>query len=198
MISFTAALVNGIEKAPEKRDDNAARAAVHEIADFFADIVFIYRTNDVAARVHALFHADDHVAGNERLGLFLNGEIAALLHARAVDPLRAAADQHDVFVAFRGDQREARAFALDQAVHGDGGGIADHVDRRKKLVHFLADGAGAFFDHAEKQTERSYGVVGTFLIRAFPSKFSTRSVKVPPTSISIEFIRRPRAAGHEW
>src|SRR5438309_10894687 len=49
----------------------------------------------------------------------------------------------------------------------------------------------------EKQTERSYGVVGTFLIRVFPPKLSTRSVNVPPTSISMEFIERPRDAAHE-
>ena len=75
---FDAALVHRIQEAPEKRDDEAARAAIDEVANFFADIVFIERADDVAARIHALLYADDHVSRDERVGLFLDGEVAAL------------------------------------------------------------------------------------------------------------------------
>ena len=46
----------------------------------------------LAARIHALFYADDHVARNQRVGFLLHREVAALGDARAVNPLGAAAD----------------------------------------------------------------------------------------------------------
>jgi hypothetical protein len=88
---FYAALVRGIQETPEERDDETAGAAAGEVTHFFADVVFIERADDVAARIHAFFYADDHVAGDKRVGFILHGEVAALGNAGAVNPLGAAA-----------------------------------------------------------------------------------------------------------
>src|ERR1700734_4024784 len=89
---FYAALVHGIQETPEESDNEAAGAATGEIANFFAHIVFIERADDVAPRIHALLYADNHIARDERIGLVLHGQVAAFGHARAVNPLRAAAE----------------------------------------------------------------------------------------------------------
>src|SRR5277367_62145 len=78
---FYAALVRGIQEAPEERDYEAAGAAAGQIANFFANIVFIERADDLAARIDALFYADDHVAGDERVGFVLDCQVAALGNA---------------------------------------------------------------------------------------------------------------------
>ena len=152
---FYAALVRGIEKAPKKRNDETARAPADEVADFFADVVFVQRADDIAAGIDALFDADDHVAGDERVGLFLNSKIAAFLDACAVNPLRATADQDHVFVAFGSDQAKAWAFFLDEAIHRDRGRVADHVDRWKKFFDLRPSAPAPSSITREKHTERS-------------------------------------------
>ena len=70
---FYAAFVRGIQETPEESDDEAAGATAGEIANFFTDVVFIKRADDVAAGIHAFLYADDHVAWDERVGLVLHG-----------------------------------------------------------------------------------------------------------------------------
>src|SRR6516162_80749 len=81
-----------IEKAPEKRDHKTARAAIDEVTNLGTQVLFVERTNDGATRIDSFLDADNHVAGNQRIGLLLNGKIAALGDACAVNPLCSAAD----------------------------------------------------------------------------------------------------------
>jgi hypothetical protein len=43
---------------------------------------------------------------------------------------------------------------------------------------------------SRKPTDRSYGVVGAFAVIRLSSQVRTRSVNVPPTSMSIAFMMR--------
>ena len=108
--------VHRIQKTPKQRDHKSARAPAGEIANFLSQVVFVQRPDYSAARVHTLLYADDHVPRYQRIGFVLNGKISALGNSRAVDPLRSPPEQHNVFVAFGGDQPQTRAFLFDQAV----------------------------------------------------------------------------------
>jgi len=59
-----------------------------------------------------------------------------------------------VFVAFGGDEPKARAFFFNQAVQGNRGGVADHVDRRKEPI----DGQADIRDHGGQQRHDEIGV----------------------------------------
>src|ERR1700751_217041 len=110
------ALVSGIKKTPKKRNNESARPAAHEVANLFAHVILVERPDNCAARIHSFLHAPDHVATDERLRLFLDRTVAALLHARPVNPLRAATNQNHVLVPFRRDQPETWPLLLDDPV----------------------------------------------------------------------------------
>jgi hypothetical protein len=98
----------------------------------------------------------------------LDRKVAALGNARAVNPLGAAAQQDDVFVAFGSDEAEARAFFFYQAIQRDGGGVADHFDGGKEVFDFHAEGGGAVFDYAGETDGEIVGSRRRLFDQGFP------------------------------
>src|SRR6266516_7209237 len=66
------------------------------------------------------------------------------------DALPISPDQDSIFVAFSRQQRQARTFALDQAVHRNGRRIAHHADAAKNLVERESQFLRADLDHIQE------------------------------------------------
>ena len=76
---FEPLLMRRIQKCPQERDDKATRAPVDQPVDFFAGIVLVQRAHDPPAPIDAFFDTGDHPARDERNGLLLDGQVAALM-----------------------------------------------------------------------------------------------------------------------
>ena len=110
-------LVRRVHERPQQRHHERPRAAVDEPAHLLAHVVLVERPDDLAARVDALLDAGDQLARDDRLRLVLQRQRAPLVEPRAVDPLRALADQRSrprgpavVISATRGPLRSSSRF----------------------------------------------------------------------------------------
>ena len=143
-------LVNGIQKSPKQRNHESPRSFADQIAHFFTHIVLVQRTKHAPRGIDALLDSHDHFARNDGIGFLLHTQIAALLHASAVDPLRATADQSRIFVAFCRYQPKPRSLPLQQSVQGNRGRVPDHVDFGQQGLHAHAERLSPFLDHVGK------------------------------------------------
>jgi hypothetical protein len=188
-------LVHRVEESPEQRYHETARAAGDQGTHLFANVIFVQGANYAAPGVYALLHANDHVPRNERFRLVLHGKVPALRHASAVNPLRTTAHQDYVFVALGGNQPEMRALFLDQPVHGDGGGVADHLNSGQEFVHLHAQGASAFFNHLGEADGEVVGCGGNFL---YQNLFAKVKHQVGESSANINVNGVHSATSMRW
>ena len=105
-----AALVVGVQEREQQAHRDRLDVRLAQRVDRLGDAVLVERL-DLAVRAHALAHGEAQVARHERLGAAL-GEV---VEGRAV----LARELDQVAEALGGDERGARAAALEQRVGGD-------------------------------------------------------------------------------
>ena len=118
----------------------------HQAPDGVHDIVPVERHDLVALIIHALAHADDSFAGDERLGLGDPGDMLDFVVGKTVDPANGAHDLGGVLEALGGNETDLAAVVGDQCIGRDGAAVFEQRGLTEQLAGVDADGMGGFAD----------------------------------------------------
>lgn len=147
-------LVLGVHHGIGEEDHQRLRSGIHELADPQANVVLVELQERPAEVVDALAHLADHGDGHDRIGTPGVRNVHLLCFGQAF-AIAAGAGQRDGALEAGGDEHaDARAFALDQRVGAERGGVADGIHRSKEVGHLDAEllaGVGERGVEAERQ-----------------------------------------------
>ena len=169
-----AALVGGVRVAVEEADGHGVCACLQQLSRLIPHGLLVQLHEDRGVVIGALGDLSAQMAGRKR---------GRVLDVQVVDvEADLPPDLQGVAEALGGEKADHGALALDKGVGHQGSAVDDLLDRLRG-GWCGAEAVGR--EPSRAPTEGSPGVVGYFSTAIRPSLTSTKSVKVPPTSMPI-------------